>query len=293
MKTGVSSYSFKDYLRGEVSIYDVIKKAKEIGYEEIEFVDFNRNLPENESIMEHAAKVRELCKETGIAISAYTCGADFINGSGGDPAEEARRVKGLVDITAVLGAKKMRHDATYGGKNCKLTYIQAVDKIAPYIRDVTEYAESKGVKTMTENHGHFIQDSYRVEYLISKVDHPNYGVLIDIGNFICVDECPLQAVSRLAPLAFHVHAKDFKYKKSNGAAPPEGWGRSRGGNALCGTIVGQGDMPVVQCLQLIKRAGYEGSLGLEFEGREENIRGLVEGYSFLKKTLCEILSSEE
>jgi len=169
-----------------------------------------------------------------------------------------------------------------------LTYMQAVDKMAPYIRSLTEYAEQKGVKTMTENHGYFMQDSYRVEYLVSKVNHPNYGVLIDVGNFICADEDPVQAVSRLANLAFHVHAKDFKYKKSGGAAPLDGWGVTRGGNSFMGTIVGQGDMPVVQTLRILKKSGYDGGLGLEFEGREDNMTALTEGFKFLKKTVDEI-----
>jgi sugar phosphate isomerase/epimerase len=127
-----------------------------------------------------------------------------------------------------------------------------------------------------------------MEYLITAVNHPNYGALIDIGNFICADEDPVQAVSRLAPLAFHVHAKDFKYKRFDGTAPPEGWGATRGQNYICGTIVGQGDIPVAQCLKILNKAGYNEGLGLEFEGREDNMTALVEGYNYLKKIIGEL-----
>ena len=285
MNTGVSSYSFKSYTGGSMPIEDVIRIAREIGYEQIEFVDFK--LPGGTNILDYAARVRDLCGEAGLTIAAYTCNADFLTGSGGDPARETERVKGCVDAAAALGAKNMRHDATYGG-GASLTYIQAVDKIAPYIREVADYAESKGVRTMTENHGHFLQDSYRVEYLISAVNHKNYGALIDIGNFICVDEDPAQAVSRLAPLAFHVHAKDFKYKPFDGSIPEEGWGHTRGGNFIAGTIVGRGDLPVVKCLRILKASGYDGGLGLEFEGMEDNMTALVEGHKYLKKTIGEM-----
>jgi len=284
MKIGVSSYSFKSYTRGSMPIEDVIKTAKEIGYEQIEFVEFK--LPGGENIMEYAAKVRDLCKGAGLKVAAYTCGADFISGSDGDPAKEVERLKTCVDVAATIGARNMRHDSTYGAGG--LTYIQAVKKMAPYVRELTEYAETKFVRTMTENHGHFMQESYRMEYLISEVDHPNYGALIDIGNFICADEDPVIAVSRLAPFAFHVHAKDFKYKKFDGGEPEQGWGNTRGGNMIAGTIVGNGDMPVTQCLRILKSAGYEGALGLEFEGSEDNMTALREGYAFLKKTIEEI-----
>lgn len=53
---------------------------------------------------------------------------------------------------------------------------------------MTEYAEQKGVKTCIENHGFFAQDAERVEKLINAVGHPNFGALVDIGNFACADE---------------------------------------------------------------------------------------------------------
>ena len=285
MKIGVSTYSFKSYTGGNQPIEDVIRIAKEIGYEQIEFIEFR--LPDGECPVEHAKKVKACCEKTGIGISAYTCGADFLNGGrSGDPAEELKRMKLCADVAATLGAKKMRHDSV--GGNIKMTYMQAVDKITPIVRELTAYAEQKGVKTMAENHGYFLQDSYRIEYFISKIDHPNFGALIDIGNFICADEDPIQAVGRLANVAFHVHAKDFYYRQSNGAAPLEGWGATRCGNSFAGTIVGRGDMPVKQCLRILKKYGYDEGLGLEFEGREDNMEALTEGYQYLKKTLAEI-----
>jgi hypothetical protein len=43
---------------------------------------------------------------------------------------------------------------------------------------------------MVENHGFFCQDSERVEKLITQVGKENFGALVDIGNFLCVDESP-------------------------------------------------------------------------------------------------------
>ena len=71
---------------------------------------------------------------------------------------------------------------------------------------------------MVENHGFFCQDSDRVELLVNKVAHKNFGLLVDMGNFLCVDEDPAVAVGRCAPYAFNVHVKDF-IKKSGEAAP--------------------------------------------------------------------------
>ena len=111
-------------------------------------------------------------------------------------------------------------------------------------RAVTEYAAEKGIKTMVENHGFFCQDSERVEKLICGVNHVNFGVLVDIGNFLCVDENPCDAIGRLMPYAFHVHAKDFHVKSGLEPNPGTGWFTSRGGNFLRGAIIGHGNVPL-------------------------------------------------
>lgn len=138
---------------------------------------------------------------------------------------------------------------------------------------------------MTENHGYFSQDSIRLEKLVSRVADENFGLLVDIGNFLCADEDPVQAVGRLAPYAFYAHAKDFHQKSGNGPDPGTGFFRTRGGNYLRGAIIGHGDVPVGQCLYALKAAGFDGWLGLEFEGMEDCLTGISIGFSNLKRAL--------
>ena len=76
---------------------------------------------------------------------------------------------------------------------------------------------------MVENHGFFCQDSVRVEKLVTAIDHPNFGVLLDMGNFLCADDNPTTAVGRLLPYTFHCHAKDFHIKPGTDPYPGEGW----------------------------------------------------------------------
>jgi sugar phosphate isomerase/epimerase len=136
---------------------------------------------------------------------------------------------------------------------------------------------------MTENHGFFCQDSERVEKLVNEVNHANFGVLLDIGNFLCVDEDPAKAVGRLIPYVFHVHIKDFHVKSGMLPDPGEGWFQTRGGNYLRGAVIGHGDVPVVQCLNIMKKANYNGILSIEFEGIEDPLAGISIGFENLKK----------
>ena len=140
---------------------------------------------------------------------------------------------------------------------------------------------------MVENHGFFCQDSERVEQLANGVNHPNFGLLVDMGNFLCVDEDPALAVGRVAPYAFHVHAKDFHVKQGTDTNPGAGWFRSRGENYLRGAIIGHGIVPVLPCLRILKKAGYDGYLSVEFEGLEDPLRGVPMGLDNLRRYLAE------
>lgn len=67
---------------------------------------------------------------------------------------------------------------------------------------MTAYAAEKGIKTAVENHGTFCQDSDRVELLVNTVAHDNFGLLVDMGNFLCADENPAAAVGALRHMRF-------------------------------------------------------------------------------------------
>ena len=111
--------------------------------------------------------------------------------------------------------------------------------------------------------------------------HDNYGLLVDVGNFVCADEDNCAAVSRVAPYAFHVHAKDM-YKSTE---PKPGYGMTRGCNYFKGAIVGVGDVNVEKCLQILKRVGYDGFCSIEFEGSVDCIEGIAKGFENLKGML--------
>lgn len=282
MKTSVSIYSFGPYL-DKLGIYGVIDKAAELGFEGIEFTlngDWTRNLD-----CGVAREVGEYARSKGLIISNASCGADFLNGSNGVLEDEVNRLKPFIDFSAALGSPGMRHDVANGfrGRKYALGYDVALPTLVKGVRAVSEYAASKGIRTMTENHGYYSQDSARVSKLIDAVNYENFGALVDIGNFMCADEEPWKAVGIMAPYAFHVHAKDFFFKRGDEIAPGDGWFMNRAGNYLRGTVIGHGDARVAQSINVLRRAGYDGFLSIEFEGIEDHIKGISMGLTNLKR----------
>jgi sugar phosphate isomerase/epimerase len=286
MIIGVSSYSYSRLVNsGAMKQIEVIAKAKEMGFDAIEFSTIA--VPEGKTLPEFAQELHDEAAKVGIPIMNYTIGADLLAGSDGDQEKEIERLKAEVDVAAILGCPGMRHDCTYGAfpawwKGAK-TFEAAVAHVAKGCRAVTEYAASKGIKTMVENHGFFSQESRRIEQLVTHVDHPNFGLLIDMGNFVCADDNPVEAVGRLAPYAFHCHAKDFHLKPGIWPNPGKGWFMTRSGNWARGAIIGHGNVPIHQSLRILKSKGYEGVLSIEFEGMEDVLQGIALGLENLRR----------
>lgn len=274
IKFSVSNYSFGMY-NETLGICGIIDKAAEMGFDAIEFVDITDDIDTAKKYMEHA-------KSRGIEIPVLCVGADFTEHNIDD---EIERIKRKVDIAAALGAGLLRHDVAsdFSGGKFSVSYRDILPKLTHACREITKYAEQIGIQTMTENHGFFSADAERIEMLVTAVNERNFGTLIDVGNFMCVDEDPTEAVGLLSPYAKHVHAKDFHLKSGMEIDPGEGWFKTRAGNFLRGAIIGHGDAKVYQSLSTLIRRGYDGYISVEFEGLEDNINGIDIGLRNLKR----------
>ncbi len=282
MKIGVSLYSFGK-LREELGLWKLIDKAAEMGFDGLEFTEDHLNWFNGYDV-EIAKEIKAYCAERGIEVANFCETADFLKN---DPDETFAVLKKKIDFAAAVGAPCLRHDITSGfgfaNRKYSIGYDDAIAIAAPQIRKVTEYAQSVGVKTCTENHGFFSQDATRVEKLINAVAHENFGMLVDMGNFMCADEDPVKSVSITVPYAFHVHAKDFYFKSGYEINPGAGWFTTRANNYLRGAIIGHGDAHIYQSIQILKKNKYDGYVSIEFEGHEDPISGIAQGKANLER----------
>ncbi len=124
-----------------------------------------------------------------------------------------------------------------------------------------------------------------MEELMLAVRHENFGWLIDLGNFLGVDDNPLRAVPIAAPYAFHVHVKDLLQKPCDSFFPGAEWRRSRNGTFLRGTMAGHGVVPIPVCLKMLHESGYNSFVSYEYEGKEETMFALECGADYLKRAI--------
>jgi sugar phosphate isomerase/epimerase len=289
MKLAVSTYSLARWRRENNKTLEqsLAWIAGESGVDAVEFAGAIAD--EGQDIVKRAASLRKRCDKLGLKVVSYCVGAELLVPEA-KQREVVKELRKHVDAAVELGAASMRHDVTRGfGEHSKglrviETFDGALKYIVPPIREVADYGASKNIKTSLENHGFFMQASKRVEKLIEAVDHPNFRLTIDLGNFLVVNEDATSATRRLAKYAIMAHAKDFHVKRKE-EMPPTGWFTTPTEIALRGAIAGHGVLNLPAQLKLLKNAGYTGYLSLEFEGMEEPTMAVKLGLEYLRRVL--------
>lgn len=110
-------------------------------------------------------------------------------------------------------------------------------------RELAEYAASKGVALILENHGGMSADPDNILKLFKMVDHPNFRICPDFGNFR--DEIRYEALEKIFTLnPILVHAKTYDFNDR-----------------------GEHDrFDFDKCMEIAGKHGYNGWYSVEFEG---------------------------
>lgn len=294
MKIGLTSYSMNNYIQGGLmSITEVMRFAKEKGAEHIELVPFGFTLHNDKTGEFNEPLIKAIVdtsKEIDLPLSNYAVLGDLLKFDLDERRAEVERLKRHIDVAAKLGLKTMRHDISSFRRplesNTPIAFEREFPIAVETCRELADYASQYGITTLVENHGFFVNGSDRVIRLIEEVGRDNFGLLLDTGNFICVDENTVVAVKKCASIAKMVHLKDFYIRKADRLTGNGGlfrcdsgcWFSSNSGEyMLRGSILAQGDLDVWTTLKLIRESGYDGYVSVEFEGMEDGKIGSESG----------------
>ncbi|MBQ4574473.1 MAG: sugar phosphate isomerase/epimerase [Clostridia bacterium] len=294
MKIGLSSYSMDNLMQsGEMTILDVMCFAKENGAEHIELVPFGFTLVDDKTGVfneELITAIKAKSAELSLPISNYAVLGDLLKPDRDAYLDEVERLKLHIDVAAKLGIKQMRHDVSSFRRpletNTQLDFEREFPQMVEACRTLADYAADYGITTLVENHGFFVNGSDRVIRLVEEVDRKNFRMVVDTGNFACMDECCEIAVKKCMPYADMIHLKDFYIRKTSSLPSIGGLFRCDSGNwfstvsgysMLRGSILAQGDLEIGEMIATIKEYGFEGYVSIEFEGMEDPRAGSIAG----------------
>lgn len=159
-----------------------------------------------------------------------------------------------VEAARILGCHSIRVNAFGKGKpkQLKAALVDGLGQLATR-------AWEQGIYVLIENHGLHTSDAGYMAAIITEVDNPGLGTLPDFGNW-CLnkewgstmgDACtenygPVNGLKAFLPFAKGVSAKTYEFDAE--------------GNE---TI-----LPYKELLSLVKASGFDGHIGIEYEGSE-------------------------
>ena len=227
-------------------------------------------------------KVLDVLEKTNLKVGAYAVGNNFVIPDPEARAQQVRIITRGVDMAKYLNTKVVR---VFAGDLAEgIAFDAARGWIVAGLREAAAYAKEHGIILALENHGLLAGKGDQVQGLIADVGSTALKATIDTGNFLLVDEEPTDAVKILAPLAGHVHFKDFR--PANAEEAPSYPALS--GKRFVGTIIDEGVVDTREILRLLQDSGYRGWLSVEFEGLEEEKIGASRSIANLAATLADL-----
>ncbi len=274
MKLSASSYCYYQLSqKGLITQFSTIELAASMGFKGIEILTLTP--PQDMTDFEYAKLLREEAERCNIEIIGYINGGNMMEPNS-DEIYEA--VAHHIDIAAELGAPLVRYDIGYKwpedlGEDPD--WRDVIPRVAALARRLAEYAQTKGIKFCCENHGALWQDPERLRTLFEAVNHPNYGFLFDIGNFVPRGINPFEAADILMPYIIHLHAKDLLEIE-------DGYIKAADGKRYRQVPLGEGSIQVGECVQKIRSLGYDGYVTAEYETPVPVFEGLARSADYIK-----------
>lgn len=129
------------------------------------------------------------------------------------PEERDRRIvflKRCVDLAAALQSDAVSFWA--GQLKEDLPRVEALNRLAAGCREVIEYAADKDVRLAFEPEpGMLIETLADFEELLTLVDHPCFGLTVDIGHLQCMGELPIsEYLKPWRERIFNIHIEDMR-----------------------------------------------------------------------------------
>jgi L-ribulose-5-phosphate 3-epimerase len=280
MKLAISSYSFHRFGRGpegqeRPSFPAMIEACARWGVDGIELLGLHFESTTREDL----SALKQLAFRHGVDLVAVSAHHNFVSPDAEKRRQEIDQLCRWVDVAYGLGAPAVR---AFGGRwatRSDFSDFMAADGIEPPIAGYTDddgyawsaeafkiasyYAGRQGVTLLLENHWGFTGTAAGVLRILRDTGSPWLKVVLDTGNFnFCPD--PYAEIAALAPHALMVHAKTY----------------------VGGGIFYTADLDYRRIVRLLREAGFDGYLSLEFEGKAHPDQGIPESLARLRDALA-------
>ena len=261
-KISLAQWSFHKAIRDykTMSAFDFAKKAKELGFEGLEYVNQLYQIDKDNRL----ASIQKLTKELklrsddngieNVMIMIDHEGDLSVSDKAGRDLAIANH-QSWVDAAAELGCSSIRVNlfGDEGELDAQAWHDGSVDGMGR----LAEYAAKNNINVIVENHGGLSSDASKVVAVLKEINMTNCGSLPDFGNFCvrndtgkrwggnCTEQYDVyKGTQELLPFAKGISAKSFEFDENGDEV--------------------NFDYP--KLMQMIKDSGFDGFIGVEYEG---------------------------
>jgi L-ribulose-5-phosphate 3-epimerase len=278
IKLGIATYSYWHFKTAKVPIETVIDKAAELGVEGVDILHRQMEIPEREPLTpdhrRYLQKLKRHAFRNGIDLVCLSIHQNFVHP---DPAELQKQIDHThkcIEIAYELGVPCIRLNSGRWNTIKDFDELMKARGIEPVLPGHTEdegfqwctaaiekclpKAAECGVVLALENHWGLSRTPEGLLRLVNSISSPWFGALIDTGNFL---EDPYSKLEQVAPHAVYVQAKTYY------------------GGGEWYTL----DLDYDRIARILRQAGYNGYVSLEFEGKEDPDVAVPKSIDVLRK----------
>ena len=233
----------------EWSWEDIVATAKDFGYEGIEVRGIEKELymPKAKPFQPNEIeKTKKHLADLGLTIPCLTS-ACYLH------IPEKRELyineaKEYIELCVTLNTPYIR---VLGDTDPQPGDNIEVNAVIEALQEIGSYAEQKGIEVLLESNGIFA-DSNLLKEVMQAVGRKSVGVLWDVHHpYRYMNEPIAKTYEALKPYIKHIHIKDSVVQDGK----------------ITYRMIGQGDIPINDCLALLKRDAFEGFVSLEWVKR--------------------------
>jgi len=243
---------------------DFISLTKtEFGLDAVEYVNsFFFDKAQNQNYLN---KMKARANDHGVKSLLIMCDNE---GNLGDP-DRSKRNKAVenhykwAEAAKFLDCHSIRVNAR---SDNSLSYQEQMDLAADGLSKLIEFCNKMDLNTIVENHGGLSSNGAWLSSLMKKINHPRAGTLPDFGNFLINNDewyDRYKGVNELMPFAKAVSAKSHEFDSNGNEVRTD----------------------YKKMMKIVLDAGYNGYIGIEYEG---NKHSEYEGVHLTSKLLKKI-----
>ncbi len=278
IRLAIASYSYWHFRTEKVPIETVMDKSAEIGVEAVDILHRQMDIEEKAALdsagRAYLRRLKRHAFRNGLGICCLSTHQSFVKPKPEELTENVEHTKKCIEIAYELGCQSIRINTGRWGTSKDFDELMKNRGIEPVLPGYTEEegfkwciegvqrclpkAEECGVVLALENHWGLARTPEGLLRILNSISSQWLGGLMDTGNFL---EAPYEKLEAIAPKTVYVQAKTYY------------------GGGEWYTL----DLDYRRIAKLLAKAGYNGFVALEMEGKENPDVAVPKSIELLRK----------